>query len=68
MAKRAASYGLIIVAFDSEKKDEKNIQSVQVRDFNGFRDQEDVAIVLWSILKHANVNSNMVVYSHIQTA
>ena len=58
-AKIAASKGLIIVAFGTEPKLQEEIGSSK-RDYNGFKDQDDVAIVLRSIFNCPNVNPNMV--------
>ena len=66
LTRKAAADGLIIVAFDSEMKDTKKypVGSSQ-RDYSGFRDQEDAAKVLRSILEHPNVNPDAVgVWSH----
>lgn len=64
LAKKAASDGLIIVAFDTEPKLKEKTGS-RIRDYNGFKDQDDAATVLASILNHPNVDPDMVgVWSH----
>ncbi len=60
----AASRGLVVVGFATEPKKEEDIGS-GLRDYNGFKDQDDVATILASILNHPNVNPNMVgIWSH----
>ncbi len=63
MVKKIASYGLISVGYSTQPKKEK--WEPDLRDFNGFKDQDDVAVVLRSILAHPNVNPEMVgIWSH----
>ncbi len=57
-ARRAASKGLVVAAYASSIKKEYPLGSDK-RDYNGFKDQDDAAIVLKSILEHPNVNPDM---------
>lgn len=63
LVNKAASNGFIIVGFETEPKKEK--WDAELRDFNGFKDQDDVATVLKSIMENSNIDVNNIgVWSH----
>ncbi|MHA1733028.1 MAG: alpha/beta hydrolase family protein [Promethearchaeota archaeon] len=62
--REAAERGLIVVAFDSFPKKEYEVGS-ELRDYNGFKDQDDVALVLSKLFEDPQVNASLVsVWSH----
>jgi hypothetical protein len=63
-AKDAASHGIVLVAFDAEPKLQLKPPS-PLLDYNGFKDQDDVALVLSSVLKHPSIDpARAGVWSH----
>jgi hypothetical protein len=64
LTQKAAERGLVVVAFDSEPKTTQEVGST-LRNYNGFRDQDDVALVLQAIFEHPGIDPSRVgVWSH----
>ncbi|HDZ76685.1 MAG TPA: hypothetical protein ENH41_01205 [Candidatus Omnitrophica bacterium] len=58
-ARKAAAKGLIVAAYESSIKKRYPLGSSK-RDYNGFKDQDDAAVVLGSIFNNLQVDPNMV--------
>lgn len=62
--REAAARGIVLVTFDSEPKVKERPPS-PVLDYNGFKDQDDVALVLLTVLEHPSVDpARAGVWSH----
>lgn len=59
LTENAASEGIIFVAFDSSMRTDYPVGSSE-RDYKGFKDQDDVAVVLQNIFDNPNVDQNTV--------